>query len=416
MKDVKMTQSADQLYKERLARVQDAVQLKVPDRVPLIAAFRYFAARYGGVPYSSVYYDAESWLKANEKTIVDYQPDMYYAPDIGFGRANEILGLKTIKWPGRDWSGNISHQFVEKEYVQANEYEALLDDLSGFALKNYLPRVYEALEPLASLPAAKSLFLGHGRLLTALANPEVQRALEAMIQAGREVAKIRPQIEPFAGKMEALGFPSINLTMLCTFDAISDYLRGMKGSMLDMFRQPDRLMQALEKLEPLVLEQAVQVARSHRNTLVHIPLHRGADGFMSDEQFRTFYWPGLKRLIMTLINEGVTPCPFFEGGFNSRLEYLREFPKGKVLARFDTTDMFRAKEVIGDTVCICGNISISLLKMGTPDDIRGYCKKLIDMVGKDGGFVMCTGNAMDDADPANVRVWMDFTREYGVYR
>jgi hypothetical protein len=411
-----MTQTNEQLYQERLARVRDAIQLKVPDRVPLIAPFRYFAARYGGIPYAFTFYNVEAWLDANEKTIVDFQPDMYYAPDTGFGRAYEILGLKTLKWPGHDWPDNITHQFVENEYVQANEYEALLDDMSGYVLKNYLPRIYEALQPLGALPAAKSLLLGYGSLLSTLANPEIQTTLENLLKAGREVALIKPLIDSFPGRMAGLGFPSINVTILSAFDVVSDYLRGMRGSMLDIFRQPDRLLQALEKMEPLVLEQAVRLARSHKNALVHIPLHRGADGFMSDEQFRTFYWPGLKRLILTLISEGATPCPFFEGGFNSRLEYLREFPRGKVLARFDATDLFRAKEIIGDTVCLCGNVSISLLKLGTPQDVKNYCKKLIDVVGKDGGFIMSTGNAMDDADPANVRTWVDFTREYGLYR
>jgi uroporphyrinogen-III decarboxylase len=82
---------------------------------------------------------------------------------------------------------------------------------------------------------------------------------------------------------------------------------------------------------------------------------------------------------------------------------------------FDSTDVFKAKEVIGDTMCIVGNMPNSLLQTGTAEQIRDYSKKLIDVVGKDGGFIMSARAAIDDADPERVKIWADFTREYGTY-
>ena len=83
---------------------------------------------------------------------------------------------------------------------------------------------------------------------------------------------------------------------------------------------------------------------------------------------------------------------------------------------FDTTDVFHAKKVIGKTMCIAGNMPISLLHVGTKDDIRSYTKRLIEEVGKDGGFVMSCGGVMDEADPERVKVWRDATREFGAYK
>ena len=137
---------------------------------------------------------------------------------------------------------------------------------------------------------------------------------------------------------------------------------------------------------------------------------------MSSKQFETFYWSGLKRLILTLIDEGITPCPFFEGDYTSRLEYLAELPRGKVLGFFDTTDIFKAKEILGDTMCISGMMPLSLLQTGTPERLKDYAKKLIDVVGKGGGFIMGPRGAMDECDPYLVKVWAEFTREYGVYQ
>jgi uroporphyrinogen-III decarboxylase len=51
--------------------------------------------------------------------------------------------------------------------------------------------------------------------------------------------------------------------------------------------------------------------------------------------------------------------------------------------------------------------------MGTPSDVRDYCKKLIDTCGRDGGLIMDSSAGLDDADPENVKAMFDFTREYG---
>lgn len=136
---------------------------------------------------------------------------------------------------------------------------------------------------------------------------------------------------------------------------------------------------------------------------------------MSLKQFETFYWDSLKRLLLTLIDEGLTPCPFFEGDYTSRLEYLAELPKGKILGLFDTTDMFKAKEILEGTMCISGMMPLSLLQTGTNQQIKDYTKKLIDVVGKGGGFIMGPRSALDECEPERVKIWVNFTKEYGVY-
>jgi uroporphyrinogen-III decarboxylase len=119
---------------------------------------------------------------------------------------------------------------------------------------------------------------------------------------------------------------------------------------------------------------------------------------------------------MVLIERGVTPCIFFEGNFTSRLEYLLEFPKGKLLARLDRTDIIRAKEILKGHVCIEGNVPSSLLQVGTVQDIKDYCKKLIDVVGKDGGYILSPRSSTDEANPENLKTMIEFTKEYGVYK
>jgi len=165
-----------------------------------------------------------------------------------------------------------------------------------------------------------------------------------------------------------------------------------------------------------MLGLAVATARVSGNPRVFIPLHRGADGFMSLKQFETFYWPTLKGLILGLIDAGLTPCPFIEGDYTSRLEYLLELPRGKVLGYFDASDILKVKEILGNHLCIMGNVPPSLLQTGNTQDVKDYCKKLIDVAGKGGGFIMAPRSAIDEVKPENLKTMIDFTKEYGVYK
>lgn len=136
---------------------------------------------------------------------------------------------------------------------------------------------------------------------------------------------------------------------------------------------------------------------------------------MSDEQYRTFYWPFLRRAIEALVDQGVIPVVYCEGDDTPRLKYFAEVPKGKVIFHFATMDMVKAKEVLGDVACISGNLPNRLLLTGTPQDVREYCKELIDTCGRAGGYIMDTSALLDDAKTENVMAMFEFTKEYGTY-
>src|SRR3990172_3471012 len=69
----------EQLYEEREKRTRDAIELRVPDRVPVMMARNsgtHFASSYTGVPLSAAYYDPPTWNEAYKKTILDFEPDV----------------------------------------------------------------------------------------------------------------------------------------------------------------------------------------------------------------------------------------------------------------------------------------------------------------------------------------------------
>jgi uroporphyrinogen-III decarboxylase len=200
------------------------------------------------------------------------------------------------------------------------------------------------------------------------------------------------------------------------YDMISDFLRGMRGAMLDMYRRPDKLLAAIEKISQQTIERIKTGPKATEFTTAFIALHRGADGFMSLKQFEKFYWPYLMKLVNALVEAGYTPEIFFEGDYTQRLDYLQELPKGKVIARFDRSDMAKVKAALGGRVCISGNVPASLLQTSDVEGVKKYCKWLIDVVGKDGGFIMGPGSVVDEVKAENLKAMVDFAREYGQYR
>ena len=67
-------------------------------------------------------------------------------------------------------------------------------------------------------------------------------------------------------------------------------------------------------------------------------------------------------------------------------------------------------------LCIAGGPPSGMMEAGSPEEVKDYCKKVIDVVGKDGGLIMSTAIPMITAKPENVKVLAEFTREYGVYK
>jgi hypothetical protein len=419
--DLKFQSSeAEANYKASINRIKDAIQLKEPDRVPVTIFPNMFPINYAGVTMEEAMYDYDKCIAAWKKFVLDFEPDIHFgAAGPGPGKFYEILDYKLYAWPGHGVSPEKTYQAIEGEYMTAGEYDLLIADPSFFFRNFYLPRVFGALEGFTMLPPLTGILEIYGVAFNFIPYglPPVQNTFKALFEAGAEALKWAGAVGGFDGEMATLGFPNIlgGFTK-APFDTIGDTLRGTKGIIMDIYRQPDKLLEALEAITPVMINLGLGAAQQTGNPFIFIPLHKGADGFMSDEQFKTFYWPTLRKVIMGLIEGGCIPFPSAEGGYNTRLEVIRDLPKGKTLWMFDQTDMAKAKEIVGDTLCLFGNVSASTLQLGTPQQVKDYAKKLIDTAAKGGGFIMANGSFIDYAKPENVKAMVEFTKEYGVYK
>jgi len=154
-----------------------------------------------------------------------------------------------------------------------------------------------------------------------------------------------------------------------------------------------------------------------RSPVVFVPMHKGADSFMSVRQFEKFYWPTFRKLLLGCINEGCVPMMVIDGSYNeARLKIISELPRASAIWTMEKTDIFKAKEILGDSACIAGNVTAAQLYTQSPQFIKEYCRKLIEVCGKGGGYILSLGSSIDKCDPAGLHAIIEAAQEYGVYK
>jgi uroporphyrinogen-III decarboxylase len=411
---------AEAAYKARARRIADAILLKTPDRVPVAPSFGMFPALDNGYTCEEVMFDYDKAEAAWLQTLQDFEPDAFTGS--GYAQAGpvfETLDYKLLKLPGREVAPESVFQFNEWEHVTAEAfYDPFLDDPTDFMMRTYFPTVYGALAPLKELRPLRQVFgyyLGTVPGVLPFGRPEVVEMLDALKQAGEEAMRFAEHLGREQQRIVSLGYPNpYGAGAAAPFDLIGDWFRGTRGVMTDMYRHPDKLLQALERLVPIAVRMGVDGGRASGKPVVGLMLHKGAEGFMSLEQFKTFYWPTLRKVMLGIIEEGFVPMPLYEGRYTDRLEIISDIPRAKALYWFESVDIHRAAEVLGDRVCFRGNVPISLLYAGSVQQVEDYVRELIDVFGRDGGLIVDCGMWFDEAKHENVKAMVDVTKEYGV--
>jgi len=427
-----------QILKEKVQRVRNAVALKEPDRVPITPfTDMFFAPIQAGMTHKEAMYKGRKYAKAAIKVYSRYDWDLY--PTLmfpGFGKIFDGIGQRAIKWPGAAdpefrLGDNQPYQYIEKPWMEASDYEALLKDPTGYLIRNIVPAQNKSLGLLKLIPQISDMsmmFNGMGFFFFFISK-DVKKLIKGYKKTLRSMIGGLLGMQNYPKKMKKMGCPVAGQFALAQapFDMVSDTLRGMRGTMIDMIRNPEELKEVCDRLvEPCLYAMENSVLSfgdpdPDSITLSFIPLHRGADGFMSNDQFEEFYWPSLTKIMEGMIKKNIIPMPFFEGRYTERLEFLGEFAKkhpAKAVYWFHDTDIIKVKEMMGDNVCIRGNVPASLLVGGPPSAVEEYVKKSIEGCMEGGGYLVDGGvsGIPNEARHENVQAMTDAVQKYGVYR
>jgi len=392
-----MSDQVQQLFEERLARYQATIALEPTDRMMVAGTgSNNFAEIYAGYTHQEVKYDINKWMAAEAKFVEDF-------PEVDLLRAGRIwapifeaVGFKLYKLSGRELPRNTDFQFVEGEWMKADEYDLLINNPVEFLMERRLPRVLGEFKEKGSIRSHMA-FLKGGMAYVIMAQLMREKALNLEKKYGVPL--------------------SVQGVITAPFDILADGYRGLQGIMIDIFERPEKVLEACQALIPDLVNCSIASADPLKRYPIMLPLHRGNHPFLSPKQFDIFYWPSLFKAVMLLIENGYTIRAYLEGNWTPNWHHWTEVPRGKVLCDIDNkADIVRAKKEIGDNVCLGGGIPDSMFILGTPDEIRARVRELCETVGKDGGLVLNGGCCIPYlTKPENFRAFIDATLEYGKY-
>ncbi len=418
-----VSEEAEHAYRTRVQRLIDAVLLeKTPDRVPVpLMVTEFYPLVRAGLSFHDGMYDFERGSSAFVDFNLEFQPDALVSPLIGClpGPMYDALDYRLYSWPKHGAPMEAYHQYNEREWMLAEDYDALIEDPSDFFFRTYMPRAVGACAGFASLGRLydASMMVSAASYFTGWAQPEVLDSLEKVVAAGREAAAWATKVQAVLERLQGLGFPPfVGRGPQAPFDLLGDHMRGTRAIAMDLYRRPEKVLAACERLAPLMVRWVVEKSTPETPPCIFWPLHKGDDAHMSEEQFRTFYWPTLRAVALGVIDEGFIPVFFAEGKMDSRLEIIAaDMPKGRSVWLLDRTDMAHAKATLGKVAALQGNVPLSLLQVGSQDEVRQYCRRLIEVAAPGGGFLLDSGAVIHHGRDENIRAMIQAAKDYGTY-
>jgi len=391
------------LYKTRMRRYVTAMRNEKPDMVPIRPFVAEFTAKYAGYTTQEVTHDYNLAFAAARKCAADFDWDAIVGNMVYVWTGlTQAQGTKYYAIPGIDVPPDTAFQYLEpgegNEFMKEDEYDELIDDPTAFLYNKWLPRVSSEVCAMGEKTSYRNN----------LAFVKGAMAMWNYFMAfGGQAAALRTEsgtLCAIAGMFKA------------PFDIIADKLRGYIGLTMDMFSQPEKVMKACEALLPHLYHVALTSADQNGQLPIGYWMHRGCTPFVSKETFDNFYWPTVKPVTEELWRNGHQTLYYAEGDWKDHLQSFRELPDQSIVYHVDRGDVFETHKALGDKFCISGGVPNVLLSFGKPEEVRKYCKKVIDEVAQDGGYIMDAGAIMqDDTLIENMKALTEATREYGVY-
>jgi uroporphyrinogen-III decarboxylase len=398
-----VNKDTEQLYTERLSRYTAAMRNEKPDKIPIRPFVAEFTAKYAGYTCQEVTHDYNKAFAAVRKCAADFDWDAVVGNMVYVWTGlTQAIGLKYYGVPGIDIPADTGFQYreppEEAAFMKPQEYDQLIEDPTGFLFNVWLPRVSADVSEIGQPASYRNnlSFLKGGMAMLSYFNSFGQQNALLRSESGT--------VSAIAGILKA------------PFDILADKLRGYLGLVTDLLERPEKVMAACEALMPHLLHIALSGADPDKNVPIGFWMHRGCVPFISHEHFDKFYWPTLKPIIEEIWERGHQVLFYAEGDWNAHLKSFAELPDKSIVYHVDKADIFEVHKAIGRKFCISGGIDNVLLSYGTEDEVRECCKKVIDGVAGDGGYIMdASAIIQNDASIENIRAMTEFTREYGVY-
>lgn len=369
----------------RMERMEAAVKLEPLDRIPCAPLMDvYFPAKYKGYSMARAIKDWKTGFSA----IVDVFEEIggwdgMILPGYSIAPTpNVYAGLAVGKnlIPGLDLDGNSTIQFEEKEALTRDDYDDIINlGWNGFRVKHRH----------RFNPAGDEIILKWTR---------------------GQMDKYRRELQTWRdfGMRSLCGtFTQSPLMFLSTSRSLMEITK-------DIYRIPDKLEAVMEAMLDDLITEAIDSAKMSGEPGVMLVMERGGCFYYPLHIYERFEYPHMKKMVEAFAAEGLITVMHLDQDYTQNTPYFLDLPPKMVVAEFDsTTDIFKAKEVLKGHMCIAGDVPAALLSLGTPEEVEAYCKKLIDVVGEGGGFIMSTGCTCPvECKFENLKAMVDTAKNY----
>jgi len=367
----------------RTERLETAVSLGIPDRVPTVPLIAQFALRYRGVPQSDGYRNPQTTIKALVDTFDALGGwDGQLAANLIWVNSSWRISAAPMpmRVPGKQAGEHEALQAIEMEIFTREDYEAIISrGWNGF-LAEFLPRV-------------------------------TGRPLERIDATQKKLLKIyMDDVETWRKK----GVQVMSGATTCDPTMILSLSRTLNQFTLDLYRQPDKMQAVMDAMVDDLIQNVLDDTAATGLKYVFFPLERGSGSFYPLRIFERFGFPYIKKMADAFAAAGLISILHFDTDWTLNLPYLRDLPRGKCICELDsTTDIFKAKEILKGHMCIMGDVPAALLSLGTEEEVVNYCNRLHEIVGSEGGFILSTGcECPIDAKFENVRAMLETARRH----
>ncbi|HUV45075.1 MAG TPA: uroporphyrinogen decarboxylase family protein [Dehalococcoidales bacterium] len=367
-------------------RIWAAVKLEPYDRVPVAPLLDVmFPARHKGLTLAEAFadYRGKGW-----SAMVDLFDDVggwdgfilpgySQSPNPGHpaaGRTGRMI------YPGKGLPADSPPQYIETESMTIEDYDRIIK----IGYRKWADEVREKTSPF---PLEKSI-----------------------AWAERQIAQYRKEIATW----EERGLPTlVGASVNSPLMALSTS-RSMTAFALDIHRIPDKVEAVMDAMVDDLIESTIEVARLTGVPGAFLVLERGGCFYFPLKVFERFEYPYVKKMVEAFVAEGMIVDLHFDQDWTLNLPYLLDLPAKMCICELDSkTDIFKAKEILKDHMCIAGDVPAGLQALGTPGEMEDYCKQLIDVVGKDTGFILSSGcTVAADCKYDNFKVMVATGRNY----
>jgi len=360
---------------DRFNRIQRAVNLEKQDRIPVVLEYSGFASAVTRTPMCEF---IRSPAKAT-KTMIQAYKMIGEADAINYGSffpygLCELFGAK-VKVPGYDLPDNDMWQVLETEVMKNQDYDAILD-------MGWEPFFNDFMKEKILNDINKELF---HRARKSLNVREKWAEVDIPVLSGGDITT------PF--------------DLLCG-------ARSLEKFFMDLINMPDKIEKVMDAIIPTLVQAKCRRAKEKGYSMIWVGGWRTAPCMISPQMWNRFVWPYFSRIVNEVVDSGLIAILHLDSNWTRELKRFRELPEKKIIMALDgDTDIFEAKNLLGNHLCIMGDVPATLLAFGTKDEVREYCRKLINEIGPE-GFILHSGcDIPTNAKLENVQAMVESVRE-----